>query len=132
MARPTSPLYDLFMTPVPRDLARALVARRRTARLRGEERAARLRERLRSVAPRLRREGGFESAWLVGSLAWGGFGERSDVDIVVRGADPSRLGALWVAFGDALETQVDLLRIEDLPDGFARRVLAEGQKLDEP
>jgi predicted nucleotidyltransferase len=120
------------MAPAPRDLARALVDRRRVARIRSEERAAHLRERLHTLAPRLHREGAFEAAWLVGSLAWGGFGERSDVDVVVRGSDPSRLGALWAAFGDALGAPVDLLRIEDLPEGFARRVLAEGQRLDEP
>ena len=70
--------------------------------------------------------------WLVGSLAWGNFGERSDVHLVVRGADEARFGALWVAVGDAIESEVNLLRLEDLPAAFAARVLSEGERLDEP
>lgn len=79
-----------------------------------------------------RAEGAFEAAWLVGSLAWGGFGRRSDVDVVVRGADSSRIGALSGRLSDAVDACVDLLRFEDLPEGFRQRVLNAGERLDEP
>jgi hypothetical protein len=39
---------------------------------------------------------------------------------------------VWADLVDALDTRVDLLCFEDLPEGFRRRVLTEGQRLDEP
>jgi len=120
------------MSARPSDLAATLVARRRLARERDRARATDLRERLRGAAAHLRREGRLDAAWLVGSLRWGGFGERSDVDVVARGVDAARVGAVWVDLVDALDARVDLLRFEDLSEGFRRRVLAEGERLDEP
>jgi predicted nucleotidyltransferase len=66
----------------------------------------------------------------IGSLAWGSFGHRSDVDVVVRGADPARIGALGAHLSDALDIDVDGLRIEELAPAFRDRVLAEGLRLD--
>jgi len=120
------------MDPGPRDLVATLVARRRATALEQGERGTRLHDRARRIAQRLRQERRLDGAWLVGSLAWGGFGERSDVDLVVRGADETQLGALWILVGDALDAEVDLLRLEDLPEAFAARVLSEGERLDEP
>jgi predicted nucleotidyltransferase len=120
------------VTARPSDLAATLIARRVITRERDRDRASALHERLRHVAGRLRREGRLDAAWLVGSLAWGGFGERSDVDVVARGVDVARVGAVWADLVDALDTRVDLLCFEDLPEGFRRRVLTEGQRLDEP
>jgi predicted nucleotidyltransferase len=124
------------MPVLPSDLAATLVARRQVANARELERADRLRARVREVASRLRARGVVDAAWLVGSLAWGRFGPRSDVDLVVRGTDPSRLGALWAdvveQLGPDAGEQVDLLRFEELAEPFRRRVLSEGQRLDEP
>jgi predicted nucleotidyltransferase len=120
------------MTAGPFDLAATLVARRGLARERERERANDLRDRLRTVAIRLRRADRLDGAWLVGSLAWGGFGERSDVDVVVRGMGDARVAALWGVLVDTLDASVDVLRLEDLPEDFRRRVLTEGVRLDEP
>jgi predicted nucleotidyltransferase len=120
------------MTARPSDLAATLIARRRLASARDRDRATALRERLRDAACRLRRQGRLDAAWLVGSLAWGGFGERSDVDVVARGVDAARVGAVWADLMDALDARVDLLRLEDLPEAFRDRVLSEGKRLDEP
>ena len=120
------------MTALPSDLAATLVARRRVARERERDRASDLRERLRLAAGRLRREGRVDGGWLIGSLAWGGFGARSDVDVVLRGTDEARVGAVWAELVDALGVSVDLLRYEDLPEDFRRRVIGEGVRLDEP
>jgi predicted nucleotidyltransferase len=120
------------MAALPSDLAATLVARRRAARERERDRASDLRERLRHVVGHLRREGRLDGAWLIGSLAWGGFGERSDVDVVVRGVEAARAGALWAEVVDALGVSVDLLQYEELPEGFRRRVAGEGVRLDEP
>jgi predicted nucleotidyltransferase len=120
------------MAAGPFDLAATLVARRRLARERDRDRANDLRECLRTAAVRLRRDDHLDGAWLVGSLAWGGFGERSDVDVVVRGMDETRVAAVWGVLVDTLDASVDLLRLEDLPEDFRRRVLTEGVRLDEP
>ncbi len=113
------------------DLALLLLERARARRGRERERGLLIAARLRSVVAALRADGAFEAAWLIGSLAWGGFGCRSDVDVVVRGADPSRIGALAGRLSNDVEACVDLLRIEDLPDGFRLRVLDQGARLDE-
>ena len=42
------------------------------------------------------------TAWLIGSLAWGGFGERSDVDVVVRGLDWNEAMTLELALSRAV------------------------------
>lgn len=66
------------------------------------------------------------TAWLIGSLAWGGFGERSDVDVVVAGlsaADATRLEPLLVRVAGV---PVDLLHLETLPESFRARVVSEG------
>jgi predicted nucleotidyltransferase len=65
-------------------------------------------------------------AWLISSLAWGGFGERSDVDLVLRGVGPAEALALEAALAAVAEAPVDLLSLEALPPSFQARVLAEG------
>ena len=120
------------MAVVPSDLTSTLIARRRAARAAHERRGAELVARARVAATAYRAAGTLDGAWLVGSLAWGGFGTRSDVDIVVRGAPASGFGALAATLSDALGAEVDLMRIEELPDAFRRRVLERGMRLDEP
>jgi predicted nucleotidyltransferase len=64
--------------------------------------------------------------WLIGSLAWGGFGVRSDVDVVARGLPIERVCAIETAWIFALREQVELLRFEELQPSFQERVLREG------
>lgn len=52
--------------------------------------------------------------WLIGSLAWGGFGVRSDIDVVVGGLPPERVGPLETAWTLALRVPVELLRYDSL------------------
>ena len=66
------------------------------------------------------------TAWLIGSLAWGGFGERSDVDLVVDGVDRAELVGIERAVAKAAGVEVDLLELGTLPSQFRARVLAEG------
>jgi predicted nucleotidyltransferase len=84
-----------------------------------------------SFAPK----GAIDAAWLVGSLAWGGFGARSDVDLVVRGAALETLGAIAARaeekLGPDAQGRIDVLRLEDLPPSFRERVLSTGWRLDE-
>ena len=68
-------------------------------------------------------------AWLIGSLARGAFGERSDVDVVVAGLDHEQTLDLFILLGDHLGSEVDLLRLEELGADFRDRVRREGEVL---
>ncbi|MBC7794742.1 MAG: nucleotidyltransferase domain-containing protein [Clostridia bacterium] len=69
-------------------------------------------------------------AWLIGSLAWGGYGNGSDVDVVVAGMCTSAVTHLWDELTRELASPVDLLRIEDLDPSFRERVLRHGEPLN--
>jgi predicted nucleotidyltransferase len=120
------------MTVRPEELAATLVARRRRERADAAARAATACAQARVVARALREEGVIEGAWLIGSLAWGEAGARSDADIVVRGCTPSALTGAWRRLGDALDLSVDVLRFEELASSFQSRVLEQGIRVDEP
>jgi predicted nucleotidyltransferase len=64
--------------------------------------------------------------WLIGSLAWGGFGERSDVDLVFDGLEDRLVTEIEIELTRALEIPVDTLRLADLPTPFRDRVQREG------
>lgn len=70
-------------------------------------------------------------AWLIGSLAWGGFGERSDVDVVLEGATDEEATGLDLALALELRIPADVLRIEELDESFAARVRREGARIDD-
>lgn len=66
-------------------------------------------------------------AWLFGSFAWGRPGERSDVDVLVKGCrNPDGLaGRLWAACG----RPAHVLDLATAPPGLVERVMAEGLAL---
>ena len=117
------------MAVTPEDLASTLLERERKKRAAHARRATELREKLAEWALRSRSEGLIGRAWLIGTLAKGNWGDASDVDIVVEGLDPLLDAQAWSELERLLEARVDLLRIEDLPGAFARRVLDEGVPL---
>lgn len=93
-------------------------------------RAARIREQVIAyVRPRL--DAG-SRAWLIGSLAWGGFAERSDVDLVLDGVASDRASEIELGLVRGLQVPVDVLQLQDLGEAFRRRVLDEGVPLHEP
>ena len=114
------------MTVDPADLARELVRRRRVERDGNDRRAEMLRSVVADEAAVIIGDLGGRRAWLIGSLAWGNFGERSDVDVVFEGLALERIGEVAARLGDRLRVGVDVLRLEDLPRTFRDRVLAEG------
>lgn len=65
-------------------------------------------------------------AWLIGSLAFGGFGAHSDVDLVIAGADAALALRLELLLTAALAVPVEVLRFEELPASFRERVEREG------
>jgi len=65
-------------------------------------------------------------AWLIGSLAWGGFGERSDVDLVLDGVSGPLATAIEIAVTKATGVEVDLLAWHALSPSFQSRVQQEG------
>jgi predicted nucleotidyltransferase len=114
------------MAAAPQDLASTLLRRAAARRDASErEREACLAEVMRAI-PVLRRELGLGRVWLIGTLAWGGFGVRSDVDVVVEHADTDAANALGERLGDLTGRAVDVLVLGALPQTFQARVVAEG------
>lgn len=68
--------------------------------------------------------------FLIGSLAWGGFGVGSDVDLVVEGIDAAAASRLAAHLIRELPVMPQVLRLEELPPSFRERVLTEGVALD--
>jgi predicted nucleotidyltransferase len=116
----------------PRDLFATLVRRRHDARVREQVRAEDLCAKAHACAVALRARRAIDGAWLIGSLAWGGHGAHSDVDVVVCGVASDALTAVAAALAERLGDDVDVLRLEALPESFRRRVLEKGVRLDEP
>lgn len=113
----------------PRELAAALVRRHKQALDDERARASEVRSGLEKVICQEGQKGRFSRAFLIGSLARGDFGASSDVDVVVEGLDPNEVGPLYGRLVEALGTEVDLLRLEELPPAFKQRVEEEGALL---
>jgi len=113
----------------PAALAQTLVARHRDQRAREQDRGRELLSLLLQQGVELIRNAHAQRAWLIGSLAAGHFGTGSDVDLVVEGLSLERWPELWAQLGDLLGVEIDLLRIEELPDAFQERVRREGRVL---
>lgn len=112
----------MFVTP--QEAAATLRHRSADARRAAESRAADVRDRaVTLVRAQLPADG---RAWLIGSLAWGGFGVRSDVDLVLAGVDGQTAISIEVALYTALGIEVDQLTFESLPPSFRARVEREG------
>ena len=107
-----------------REAAATLRQRSAEAHKRAEFQAAEARERVVAVVRGLLPTGG--RAWLIGSLAWGGFGVRSDVDLVLADVDGPQTTAIEIAVCKAVGVEVDLLMLQHLPRSFCERVEREG------
>lgn len=116
----------------PEDLARTLIARGRARLSADATRAADVGARVERAAREMISGGLIRRAWLIGSLAWGGFGERSDVDLVIEGATREETSLLWGRLMDACGEHVDLLRLEELSRSFQARVVNEGLPIHGP
>jgi predicted nucleotidyltransferase len=92
-----------------------------------EARAGELRERVLWVTRQHLGPG--DKAWLIGSLAWGGFGERSDVDMVLEHLSPDRTAELEWALAELGGGEPDLLSLDELSPAFRERVLQTGIKI---
>jgi predicted nucleotidyltransferase len=113
----------------PSELAHELVRRRKAELDENTRRADEVRVIVRAEVAALIREGLARRAWLIGSLAWGRFGVRSDVDVVLEGLAVARIGAVAERLAGHVHADVDILRIEEIPATFRQRVLAEGIEL---
>jgi len=103
------------------------MAREQAARERQEQAAREARDTVAHVVARLVEPPA--RVWLIGSLGFGGFGPRSDVDLVLSAVAPERVSALEDALVRELGRTVDLLTLEELPESFQKRVLEQGARL---
>ena len=116
-------------TATPESMARALMARaaKEQAALAATECA--LRARLPELARLLRQRFGATQVILFGSLAWGRFHQRSDVDLAVAGLAAADLGPATALLEAVAQRTVELFRFEDLPASFRARVVDGGEVL---
>jgi predicted nucleotidyltransferase len=109
---------------LPSEVAKTLAARAGQAEERRIAREAEVRARVvtlvRSMLPESCR------GWLIGSLAWGGFGPRSDVDLVLEGVAGEAALRIECSVAEAADSEVDLIDFELLPASLRERVLREG------
>jgi len=116
------------MSTTPESAALLLGEREAQARRDRERRARDVRDQVielvrASLAPGVR-------AWLIGSLAWGGADERSDVDVVLAGAPPALATRIEVMLAERMRLPSDVLRFEELPESFRARVERDGVRID--
>lgn len=114
------------MPTTPADFAATLVRRNREARTSAHAREQQARAAIESVLAEHAKAGRFRRAFLIGSLAHGTFGAGSDVDVVLEGLPHDGVGVLYDALVAATRTEVDNLRLGDLPPSFRQRVEREG------
>ena len=75
---------------------------------------------------------GVRRVWLVGSLVERDrFHERSDIDLVVEGLPSERYIRVLTQIYDRLPAgwELDLIRLEELPEAGARDLVARGAKI---
>jgi predicted nucleotidyltransferase len=113
-----------FMPPSVEESARQFRERGLRARAERERRAAEIRTEVESQLRALLPSGA--RAWLIGSLVWGGFGERSDVDVVLSGVSAAEETRIEDAVARVARVDVDLLDFDKLPASFQRRIEQEG------
>jgi predicted nucleotidyltransferase len=117
------------MEPSPAALADLMIERaRRDLEARGRT-VTELRAAVSQVLGEVLAAGTARRAWLIGSLASGDFGEGSDIDVVTEGLPRDGEYAVRRALEDATRRQVDLLRLEELPESFREAVLRDGVPL---
>jgi hypothetical protein len=115
------------MAVTPQEAAQTLL--RRTARRQAleEKRAAEIRDGLIELVRSRLCEGG--RAWLIGSLAWGGFGVRSDADLVFDGVPDALVTDIETIGTTVYRIEIDTLSFQELPASFRERVEREGLAL---
>jgi predicted nucleotidyltransferase len=118
------------MGHAPEQLAATLTRRARQRRMEDEKRLAHARAGAVDALRACIADGVLQRAWLIGSAAWGAAHSRSDLDVVVEGISEG-YGLLWDRLSEAAGMDVDLLRPEELDEGFRTRVLSEGVEIDE-
>ena len=88
-------------------------------------------ERARAVAAWLRREHGVRQVYLYGSLAWGGFWEHSDIDLLVEGFPAD--GDFWAMQAGAdhigAPFPISIIVEEDAVPSLQVKAKAKGVKL---
>ncbi|MCB9727200.1 MAG: nucleotidyltransferase domain-containing protein [Deltaproteobacteria bacterium] len=117
------------MSVTAEEAAAHLRQRAEATRARALSRAAALRERLPAARALLVDGYGARRVVLFGSLATGEVHEGSDVDLAVEGLPKLAYFDALAALMDAMETRVDLVRLEDAPPSLAARIEAEGEPL---
>lgn len=108
---------------------RTLIQRAQAEDQRLTEQLQRLRSCLPAAAQLLQAMGARE-VWLFGTVAWGGMHAHSDIDLAVSGLPANAWAGAVARVEDIVGIAVDLLRFEEIPAAFAKRIREEGQRID--
>jgi predicted nucleotidyltransferase len=117
------------MPITPEAAARALVERATVEHQQLEQRRQANLASLPAAARALRAAYGARRVVLFGSLAWGGFHWRSDVDLAVAGVPADLVGRAMAEASRIAGVTVELFDLDALPESFRARILAEGTEL---
>lgn len=114
--------------------ARAWKERIKQDRERLKERAREARETAVQAAKTLVQEHGATEVWLFGSLAKAcrspyAFGERSDVDLGVRGVPPEEYFHVLAAVNEESPFNIDLIDMDGCPSWLLETILRDGELL---
>lgn len=115
------------MAVTARETASFLLHRTAGQEARDAERGEQIRQGLTALVRSRLPEGG--RAWLIGSLAWGGFGTRSDADIVFDSVPDALVTEVEIAATRRFGIQIDTLILSELPPSFRARVERDGLPL---
>lgn len=117
------------MAVSPKRAAQALVARAAQEQAELERRRGEILSRVPSIVRILRERFGAARAVLFGSLVWGGFHDRSDVDLAVEGLAAERVGEAMAEASERAGCVVEIFRLEDLSRSFRERILSAGEPI---
>lgn len=84
---------------------------------------------VRMLMPQIKEVPGLKRLWLLGSVAWGGFHERSDIDVAVEGVGERDYWSLIGIIERAVDVPVQVIRVEEIDSGFRTRIVNEGLEL---
>lgn len=93
------------------------------------EMAARARASAQSMAEFLKDKYGCRTVYLIGSLARGEFGERSDIDLVAEGIPPEHYVHACAEIASRSEFPVDLIPLEKADELIKESLASEGIRL---
>ena len=115
------------MSVLPKELAATLLLRTRQRQATEERERLGILNVLKTTLPAMAKEIDCGRVWVIGSVAWGDFGVRSDVDLVLENSQGmANRAEVGHRISKLVSREVDVLALDQLTESFRHRVLNEG------